>query len=87
MSPSPAQPPGLLGAQGQWRYGTTHLLYVPHRLVPLHVLGVWQPLQHPALQRALPPAVVRQPGKLLHPSAAGLLVCPALPEGLPSVPA
>lgn len=87
LSPPPAQPPGPLAAQGQWRYGTTHLLYLPHRPLPLHVLDVRPPLRHPALQRALPPAAVRQPGQLVHPGAAGLLVRPALPEGLPSVPA
>lgn len=78
---------GRLGAQGQRRYGSAHLLHVPHRPVPLHVLDVRPPLRHPALQRALPPAAVRQPGQLLHPGAAGLLVRAALQEGLPSVPA
>lgn len=86
LSPPPAQPSGLLAAQGQRRYGTAHLLYVPHRPLPLHVLGVRPALRHPAVQRALPLAAVRQRGQLVHPGAAGLLVRSALPKGLPSVP-
>uniref|UniRef100_A0AAQ4RZE9 TLC domain-containing protein n=1 Tax=Gasterosteus aculeatus aculeatus TaxID=481459 RepID=A0AAQ4RZE9_GASAC len=81
------QPPGMLAAQGQRRHGPPHLLPVPHRPLPLHVLGVRPPLRHPALQRALPPAAVRQPGQHLHPGAAGLLVRPPLPKGLASLPA
>lgn len=78
--------PGRLAAQGQRRYGSAHLLHVPHRPLPLHVLDVWPPLRYPALQCTLPPAILRQPGQLLHPGAAGLLVCAALQEGLPSLP-
>lgn len=86
-APPPAQPPGLVAAQGQWRHGAAHLFHVPHRPLPLHVLGVRSPLWHPAVQRALPPAAVRQPGQLLHPGPTGLLVRPALPQGLPPLSA
>lgn len=83
----PAQPPGLLAAQAQWRDGPLHLLHVPHRPLPVHVLDVRPSLQHPSLQRALPPAAVCQPGQLVHLGAAGLLVRSAVPKGLPSLPA
>lgn len=83
----PAQPSGLLAAQGQRRDGSVHLLHVPHRPLPLHVLGVWPALRRPALRRALPLAAHHQRGKLVHPGAAGLLVRSALPKGLPPVQA
>lgn len=79
------QPPGVVAAQGQRRHGAAHLFHVPHRPLPLHVLGVRPPLWHPAVQRALPPAAVHQPGQLLHPGSTGLLVRPALPQGLPPI--
>lgn len=83
----PARPSGLLAAQGQRRDGSVHLLHVPHRPLPLHVLRVRPALRRPTLQRALPLAVHHQRGKLVHPGAAGLLVRSALPKGLPPVQA
>lgn len=84
---SSAEPAGVLDTQGQWRHGPAHLLHVPHRALPLHVLDVRPTLRHSPLQRALPHAALRQPGEHLHLGPSGLLVCPAVSEGLPAVPA
>lgn len=70
---------GLLAAQGQWRHGAAEFLHLPHRTLPLHVLGLRLALRHPAVQRSLPSAALHQPGQPLHPVTAGLLVRPPLP--------
>lgn len=57
--PHLAEPSGLLGTQSKWHPGAVEFLRVPHRALPLHVLGVRRALRHPALQCAVPCTLLR----------------------------